>query len=234
MKLIHTTLSLIIIFFSHTTITMDKVFDDACAEYEIIATISEKINRLCGNVDLQELNSDDMIEIIDCINQCYPGIIITRDLIDDLCVQNSFFAYTIKYHVVSAVQNYNHVTCDTLPIVTNQQEQQPVRLLNKLPQPIKEHVMFGAQHQSDLRITQEKCDNFYLLNTAINNTFRTITANELFKSPGYTTLQLDQRYALQEKLVKKNIAVKKAQLEINQICANKDLLRTDLEYNFDI
>jgi hypothetical protein len=212
---------------------MDKLLHSDVAHHQIIVTIINKqINCMCGNVELKELNNKDMLDIIDCINQCFPGIIISKDLIDDLCAKNSFFAYAIKYHTLFAVQNYNHTTWNTLPIVTNPQEQQPIRFLDKSPQPIKEYVMLAAQHQSALRIAQEKCDATYLLNTAINNTTHSIPAHELFNSPLYNTLERDRKYAVQEKLVKKNVTLERAQLELKKICANRNVLRADLEYNF--
>lgn len=92
--------------------------------------------------------------------------------------------------------------------------------------------MQAAKHQSALRIRQEEYDAFYLFNTAINNTTHSIPAHEIFKSTSYATLKPDEKYMAQEKLVKRNVALKSTELEIKQICANRNVLRADLQYNF--
>ncbi len=86
---------------------------------------------------------------INAFIQEHSHINITEKLINESEKKNGKFYDAIIYFTQIASNNHRNVTPHTLVLVENPEAQQPTRMLNKLPLPIKKYVMKCAEKNMD-------------------------------------------------------------------------------------
>jgi hypothetical protein len=109
--------------------------------------IDNEINKKYNPVDFVEiftgrrqLTEKDFFDIINTIHKYSQS----ADLINRLYYKNDYCRQAIQYFRDLACKNRDNVTIDALQIICDPTSPQPTTQLNKLPAPIKKHVMTYA------------------------------------------------------------------------------------------
>lgn len=131
---------------------------------DAISSVDVAINKKHGTNNLISdslapffLSEEKMLDIIATIKECYPTLIPTDELINELYNKNNYFKKAIDYFNSAASNNLHNVTCSTLSLIEQPELPQPTIKLNKLSLPIKTYLIKKAlnqiEHSYEIQLT---------------------------------------------------------------------------------